>query len=66
MEDTRIEQLLQENLQMTKETALELRKIRKEMRWLSAFRIIVWLILAGVPVFFYLHILKPAAFWLGP
>ncbi|HYD93171.1 MAG TPA: hypothetical protein VEB18_01790 [Candidatus Paceibacterota bacterium] len=54
-----IEQLLAENLRIASENAEELKRIRKELMWMSILRIVVWLILAGVPVFVYLHLVKP-------
>jgi hypothetical protein len=57
--DDRLIALTEETNRLAKENAAELKKIRKEMLWMSMLRIVVWLILAGVPVFLYLHLVKP-------
>lgn len=59
MESSRIEELLEENNLLAKKNADELKSIRKEMLYMGILRIVVWLILAGVPVFLYLHVMKP-------
>jgi hypothetical protein len=59
MEQDQIAKLLEENLRVSKENVKELVRIRKELMWMSVLRIAVWLLLAGVPVFVYLHLVKP-------
>lgn len=60
MEPSRMEALLEENNLLAKQNADELKKIRKEMLYMGVLRIVVWLVLAGVPVFLYLHVMKPS------
>jgi hypothetical protein len=57
--DDRLQTLVEETNRLAKENAAELKKIRKELVWMSVLRVIVWLVLAGVPVFVYLHLVKP-------
>lgn len=57
--DDRLHTLVEETNRLAKENAAELKKIRKELVWMSVLRIMVWLVLAGVPVFVYLHLVKP-------
>lgn len=59
MNEERILALAEEANRIAKETAVELKKIRKELLWTSILRIAVWLVLAGVPIFIYLHLVKP-------
>ena len=59
MDQERLLALVEETNRLTKENALELTKIRKRLLLASILRIIAWLILAGVPVFVYLNLVKP-------
>ncbi len=59
MESTEIESLLKENIRLTEKNTAELARMRKELFWMSILRIMVWLVLAGVPIFVYLHVVKP-------
>lgn len=58
--DDRLVALIEESNRLAQANATELKKIRKEMLWMGVLRIIVWLALAGVPVFLYLHLVKPS------
>lgn len=57
--DDHLTSLIEESNRLAKENAAEIAKMRKELKWMSILRIIVWLVLAGVPVFLYLHLVKP-------
>lgn len=59
MDQERLLALVEETNRLTKQNTLELTKIRKRLLMASVLRIIAWLILAGVPVFVYLHLVKP-------
>lgn len=59
MNEERILALVEETNKIAKENAKELVKIRKRLLIASVLRITAWLILAGVPVFVYLHLVKP-------
>lgn len=57
--DDQLRVLVEETNRLAKENAAALAKMRKELMWMSMLRITVWLVLAGVPVFVYLHLVKP-------
>ncbi len=59
MDQNRLLALVEETNRIAKENARELVKIRKRLLIASVLRIAAWLILAGVPVFVYLHLVKP-------
>lgn len=58
-DDQRLERLIKENLRVTKENNRRLRGIQRGMFLGGIFKIIIWAIILGIPIFLYFSIFKP-------
>jgi len=60
MEPSRLEELVERSVRLGEENAVELHKIRVQLFWSGVIRVVTWLVVAGVPFFLYLHLVKPS------
>jgi hypothetical protein len=51
--DSELKSLLEENLQISKENNKMLHKMRRAARWAFLWRILLWAIILGLPVYLY-------------